>query len=106
MIKLRALEEAFARIHAEDHAIEPPLVALGVDRGITEIGFGLRQHGIDVLDAIARVWMRGQPLGQFAAALGFELVEHLHDVDHLTRVVVRTARVADAERVSLVLVVT
>ena len=58
VIELPALEEPFTRIRAEYHAIQTPLVSVAIDGCPREVLVGLREHRVDVLDAIARIRMR------------------------------------------------
>src|SRR5690606_34709369 len=67
--ELVAAEEALSRVVAEDEAVEPTQEALPLDAAALRVG---RQRGhlaLDAVAAVARVGVRGEPLGHAASAL-------------------------------------
>ena len=107
MVEAIAAHEAFARILPVDQTFQllqvrvatDAQLARGVDRGAHVV--------LDALDAVLGLGMRRQPLRQTtAAALLADALQHAEHGRHLAHVVAHTRRVAHAELVGLILVVT
>ena len=107
MQKLAAAEEAVARVVAVDHAFDPPEVRLVAHAGAAPVHLRFGESGIDALDALARLGMRGQERRQRAVARHLAgPLEGCEHVGHLAHVVVVGECVAEAEIIGLALGVT